>query len=235
MTDRERWTIYPLLFLALGIAVKDKIFREVTTDNVLAKKMQCNSLIVTDPQGAEQVLITATPNGGLIRTRGAMAIVDHSGREQVLLSSTSNGGLIRTRGAVAIVDESGHEQALLSSVNGSGFIRSRGTLAVTDQEGREQVLVSIGPAGGQIQTHGTHNGLITLLGYTDQFGGLMFLDERGALRPGSVLVPAIKKPPTPTDPEGQPTTDSPPHAESAPEDAPAAEPESPADKPTGKE
>lgn len=203
MTDRERWTIYPLLFLALGIAVKDKLFHEVKTDNVFSKKLQCNSLIVTDQQGSEQVLITATPSGGLVRTRGAMAIVDQTGREQVLLSSTSNGG----------------------------FIRSRGTLAVTDRDGLEQVQVSIGPAGGQIQTHGTHNGLITLLGYTDQFGGLMFLDERGALRPGSVLVPAVKKPPTPTDQEGQPTTGSPPHAESAPEDAPAAKPDEPRAKP----
>ena len=39
MTDRERWTIYPLLFLALGIAVKDKLFHEVKTDNVLSKKL----------------------------------------------------------------------------------------------------------------------------------------------------------------------------------------------------
>ncbi len=34
MTDRERWTVYPLLFLALGIAAKDKLLRQVDTERV---------------------------------------------------------------------------------------------------------------------------------------------------------------------------------------------------------
>lgn len=57
MTDRERWTIYPLLFLTLGIAVKDRIIDTV----------QCGTLVVRDRQGHQQVVIEATPQGGLIR------------------------------------------------------------------------------------------------------------------------------------------------------------------------
>ncbi|HTM56293.1 MAG TPA: hypothetical protein VL175_19845 [Pirellulales bacterium] len=57
MTDRERWTIYPLLFLTLGIAVKDRIIDTV----------QCGTLVVRDRQGHQQVIIEATPQGGLIR------------------------------------------------------------------------------------------------------------------------------------------------------------------------
>jgi hypothetical protein len=57
MTDRERWTIYPLLFLTLGIAVKDRIIDTV----------QCGTLVVRDRQGHQQIVIEATPQGGLIR------------------------------------------------------------------------------------------------------------------------------------------------------------------------
>jgi hypothetical protein len=57
MTDRERWTIYPLLFLTLGIAVKDRIVDTV----------QCGTLVVRDRQGHQQVIIEATPAGGIIR------------------------------------------------------------------------------------------------------------------------------------------------------------------------
>jgi hypothetical protein len=57
MTDRERWTIYPLLFLTLGIAVKDRIIDTV----------QCGTLVVRDRQGHQQVIIEATPSGGIIR------------------------------------------------------------------------------------------------------------------------------------------------------------------------
>ena len=65
MTDRERWTVYPLLFLTLGIAVKDKIENRSNVDTVL-----CNTIKVHDRNGREQVVITSTPAGGLVRTHG---------------------------------------------------------------------------------------------------------------------------------------------------------------------
>lgn len=70
MTDRERWTVYPLLFLALGIAVKDKLPGPVRIDDLHSKAVFCRELIVTDPQGKEQVFIGANDNGGLIRATG---------------------------------------------------------------------------------------------------------------------------------------------------------------------
>jgi hypothetical protein len=70
MTDRERWTVYPLLFLALGIAVKDKLPGPVRIDDLHSKAVFCRELIVTDQQGKEQVFIAANDNGGYIRTTG---------------------------------------------------------------------------------------------------------------------------------------------------------------------
>ena len=60
MTDRERWTVYPLLFLTLGIAVKDRIMDTVV----------CSTLVVRDRKGNEQVVINTTPSGGVLRAQG---------------------------------------------------------------------------------------------------------------------------------------------------------------------
>ncbi len=65
MTDRERWTVYPLLFLALGITVKDKLVRSVDLETV-----RCNTLKVTDRGGKERVEISSNPAGGFIQFDG---------------------------------------------------------------------------------------------------------------------------------------------------------------------
>ena len=58
MNDRERWVIYPLLFLALGAALKDKMipseakFRKVECDELVVARVSgrllCEELIVAD-------------------------------------------------------------------------------------------------------------------------------------------------------------------------------------------
>ena len=62
MTSRERWTVYPLLFLTLGITLKDKVTKEITTERV-----NCRSMYVTDREGKLQISLTSTPAGGLLR------------------------------------------------------------------------------------------------------------------------------------------------------------------------
>jgi hypothetical protein len=74
MTDRERWTVYPLLFLALGITVKDKLVKIVNVDHV-----RCNSLVVTDRSGKERVTVASNPAGGIVQLQG-----DHDVRSVLL-------------------------------------------------------------------------------------------------------------------------------------------------------
>jgi len=45
MTERERWVIYPLLFLALGASLRDKLSDRTTT-----KIFKCQELLVVDEQ-----------------------------------------------------------------------------------------------------------------------------------------------------------------------------------------
>lgn len=80
MTDRERWTVYPLLFLALGVAVKDKIAKFVSVSDVY-----CHRVIVTDREGREQVLITSSPSGGQVH------VIENGGRDRLSIGGSSAG------------------------------------------------------------------------------------------------------------------------------------------------
>src|SRR5262249_33308338 len=46
MTERERWVVYPLLFLALGAGLRDKLF-----DQTRSKNIECQKLIVSSDEG----------------------------------------------------------------------------------------------------------------------------------------------------------------------------------------
>ena len=95
MTDRERWTVYPLLFLTLGIAVKDKIVGRSTADTVL-----CSTLVVHDRKGKEQVVISSTPDGGQVVTLGGKnalgVLVGHTEKLAGLMFVDGRGRLIRS-------------------------------------------------------------------------------------------------------------------------------------------
>ncbi len=103
MTDRERWTVYPLLFLVLGIALKDKLFKQVNTDEIFCKK-----IIITDREGRPQVFAGTTAAGGqmnadeLFRKKivvtDRVLVTDSKGQAQVVLGTTPGGGIARLHG-----------------------------------------------------------------------------------------------------------------------------------------
>ena len=49
MSERERWIIYPLLFLALGAALRDKLAKQTRSENVV-----CQKIHLVDDQGRKQ-------------------------------------------------------------------------------------------------------------------------------------------------------------------------------------
>jgi hypothetical protein len=54
MTERERWVVYPLLFLALGAALRDKFI-----DRTTAKSIKCQELLVVDEQPLGREILLA--------------------------------------------------------------------------------------------------------------------------------------------------------------------------------
>ncbi|QDT70310.1 hypothetical protein MalM25_32560 [Planctomycetes bacterium MalM25] len=53
MNDRERWIVYPLLFLALGAALRDKLAKQTS-----AKQIVCERLYLVDAEGRPKGVLT---------------------------------------------------------------------------------------------------------------------------------------------------------------------------------
>ena len=127
MTTRERWIVYPLLFLALGIALRDKLIpptlieaEQIRCDRLETEETACQSLSVTSPGNRELIHLGTAANGmGRFELRGVdgatvvavgtdpagrsgvVETLAHGGIAQVQLRSTARGG------AVAVIDREG--------------------------------------------------------------------------------------------------------------------------------
>jgi hypothetical protein len=86
MSERERWVVYPLLFLALGAALRDKLFDRTTTKRIVCEELTvCEELIVLDgapvkPSSRPLVQIGQTHTGP---GRSAQGLVIVNGHVQV--------------------------------------------------------------------------------------------------------------------------------------------------------
>ena len=81
MNERERWVVYPLLFLALGASLRDKLFDQTTTKSIV-----CQELTVVDqePVGNKPVRVLAKigradstnggPSGGYLIVNGHLEV-----------------------------------------------------------------------------------------------------------------------------------------------------------------
>ncbi|MCA9235838.1 MAG: hypothetical protein KDA44_10225 [Planctomycetales bacterium] len=91
MSERERWIVYPLLFFALGAAIRDKILNSVESDQIAceeldAKTIRCEEIVVTDPQGRTAGLAklgstALQPNNPDSKRVGLLVLTDTEGTE----------------------------------------------------------------------------------------------------------------------------------------------------------
>ncbi len=120
MTDRERWTVYPLLFLALGVSLKDKLTQSITTNEVRCKAMICNELLVANAAGTDRLQAV----GGNLQANSL--IVGEKKDQRVALSD----GTVRAPklfcGALVVANAEGKETAAISTNEFGGFVRVTG-------------------------------------------------------------------------------------------------------------
>jgi hypothetical protein len=69
MSSRERWTVYPLLFLAIGLAVRAAAlpaerFETLAAGTVEAEQIICREIVVTGTDGTVLVHIGRVVGGG---------------------------------------------------------------------------------------------------------------------------------------------------------------------------
>jgi hypothetical protein len=62
MTSGERWTVYPLIFLALGLAVRAAVLSEdrlvaPAVETLDADRIECRELIVRDADGTVRLQV----------------------------------------------------------------------------------------------------------------------------------------------------------------------------------
>jgi len=51
MSDRERWTVYPLLFLTIGLAMRAVLVPPATLGDIDAVRLVCREIVVEDEDG----------------------------------------------------------------------------------------------------------------------------------------------------------------------------------------
>ena len=123
MTNRERWIVYPLLFLTLGLGMRDKVAPPsprfmrpgMNAMNVRCVHLECQDLTVTGPNGEKRIRMGVTSNqAGQMEVYGSdqsmvmVAGADNTGQSgrvqtlaadatpQVSLHSTDRGGQVAT-------------------------------------------------------------------------------------------------------------------------------------------
>ncbi len=86
MTSRERWTVYPLLLLAIGLAVRAAGVPEpeLVTDTLTAAQIRCRELRVEAEDGTVLIHMGRVVNGG----GGRIEIKDANGTDTISIGTT---------------------------------------------------------------------------------------------------------------------------------------------------
>lgn len=124
MSERERWIVYPLLFFALGAALRDKFLQQVTTkelhcERVVADSIACDALGVFDPERRGEALVelgvgerAGEPGRTGSERLGVLILRDTQGKE---LCSVSNDAMFVRQivcEGLRVVDPQAHERML---------------------------------------------------------------------------------------------------------------------------
>jgi hypothetical protein len=92
MSSRERWTVYPLLFLAIGLAVRSAAlpavrFETLAAGAVEADQLICREIMVTGTDGTVLVHIGRVVGGG----GGRVEIKDAGGIDAIAIGTRPEG------------------------------------------------------------------------------------------------------------------------------------------------
>lgn len=112
MTSRERWTVYPLLFLAIGLALRGQSGvpdAEGLTrfDGIDAARVVCRELRIDAEDGTTLVHVGRVRGGG----GGRVEIRDSVGRDAISIGTRPG----RNEAGVEFFDADGNESARLTA------------------------------------------------------------------------------------------------------------------------
>jgi hypothetical protein len=208
MTDRERWIVYPLVFLTLGIALRNQFLPtrrfgavDLQAGEISAQKITCNELEIREKGVCKQQFqcqqfqfnealgkhirtLGLTESAQLKATEaefGAMLIVNTQGKPVVVVGADKN-----------------TQAGVIQTMNSSGLLP----------------LVQLRPteSGGAVTAIGQRGNVLVEMGQEGQnFGVFARLPQSGQIVPLTIplrmepqsLVPKPSQSPAPTNPEKQ--------------------------------
>ncbi len=197
MSNRERWVIYPLLFLALGFALKPKF---VPPENFKCQSIECDDLLVKDILLARR----SAQIGTLLSVPVVRSTTVISSVAQVkTLNIVGDDGKSRMRmGTQVHLDAQGSAKADGATANNaqtfdSGRLELYGknqkpilVLASTDDgqsglavvgrsAGQNQVILRASPAGGQFYLHDSSGQVHVFAGHLPSTSGIYVREPNG--------------------------------------------------------
>ena len=125
MIKRERWIVYPLLFLVISISLKDKLNSQ--QKSLRLKNLKVEQLEAGTVQGAKaNFRELAAP---LIQT-GQLNVLDKQGVPKVVLHNApslkdNEPDFEKTQGAITLLSSSNQEMLVLGGGDGGGFMAAR--------------------------------------------------------------------------------------------------------------
>ena len=110
MSSRERWTVYPLLLLSIGLALRAVLVPpdRLEVGTVEANRVLCGEIVVSDDSGEVKLVHIGRVKGG---GGGRIEIADRTGAEAVAIGT----GPESRDGSIEFFDAEGETIGLLDA------------------------------------------------------------------------------------------------------------------------
>ncbi|MCE9554707.1 MAG: hypothetical protein K8T91_15225 [Planctomycetes bacterium] len=210
MTDRERWIVYPLLFLALGASLRDKFGGPESIDatRIHCDELSATQIVIADPRDKQpRIVLKSVPGGSqesgtVAQTSGQIELLDGSKRVQTAMAH----GAVITHGlktqVIAVADPAGRTRVQIGTkleVAAQSKDQAPATSGSVELFGKDNsplpiVRLAASPEGGFLFTRQDGVPLGVVVGNFQQGSG-MFLQVGDQQRPlsGPVTSDEIKK------------------------------------------
>ncbi len=116
MTERERWTVYPLLFLSLLVGLRSKVTSSLELNEIACHSLKSREVQIVGADDNVRLVLTALPPGA--GGGGAMQILSGEGKPEVVLRALPHGGLVELASAKGIL------QVVLAVAPPGGFVET---------------------------------------------------------------------------------------------------------------
>jgi hypothetical protein len=145
MNTRERWIVYPLVFLAMGLAMRNKV---IPPSELLALRVKCHGLDANE----------ITCNSFTVKGLGEKDVVR-------IMPMKNGSGRLEIRGK-------GGQNAIVLATDPSGQF---GVVEMPDGKGNLQLLLQASPEGGRLTTLDPAQKLFLITGYQGSEVGMFAL------------------------------------------------------------